>query len=564
MTGTHYFFRPQLIYFFIFALTTLPVSLKAEVPKTPPMSSVEKAFHLLNRMGYGPRPGEAESLAQKKDPGIEAWINEQLHPEKISDTEVDNKLKNLTTLSMTIAQLHEAYPRPERLLKSATKGKKSEAPTEEHALATFSKLPKKDRDQFPRHILIELISQKLVRAVESKRQFQEVLVDFWFNHFNVDFSKGQLKWYITPYERDVIRPRVFGKFRDLLGAVAKSPAMLFYLDNFQSVRDGLKRPQSLKGGDGVPKTLGLNENYGRELLELHTLGVDGGYTQKDVRETARALTGWSLEQPQRATEFKFRPRAHDEDSKHILNLILPAGGGIDDGEKVLDLLARRPETARFIAKKLAVKFISDRPPESAVQKLAGTFQKTDGDLRAVYTELFHLPEFWSAQARRSKIKTPWEFEVSAARAVGATIQVSEKPPQRTMASLEQMGEPLYRCQPPTGFKATSEYWVNPGSLVTRINYGLALAADRIPEINIDQGIFWRKLNQEHSEELEASIDHLNRWILGGEMRAETRTRLVKELGSEEKVVAEKDFQQGAFDLSKLLGLILGSPEFQRR
>ena len=256
-----------------FVLLSLSLIILAFVPGFAPafaqeagqLTSEQKAFHALNRLAYGPRPGETEALAASGDSGIEKWINEQLHPEEISNAGVEAQLKAFSSLSMSIAEIHEAFPRPTK---------------DEKAGFQFNKMTA------PRRILFDLISQKLIRSVESKRQLEEVLVDFWFNHFNVDFMKGQVKWYLTSYERDTIRPRVFGKFRDLLGAVAKSPAMLFYLDNFQSVRDGLTR----KGKPG--KKFGLNENYGRELLELHTLGVDGGYSQNDVRETARAFTGW--------------------------------------------------------------------------------------------------------------------------------------------------------------------------------------------------------------------------------------------------------------------------------
>jgi uncharacterized protein (DUF1800 family) len=361
---------------------------------------------------------------------------------------------------------------------------------------------------------------------------------------------------------------LFGKFRDLLGAVAKSPAMLFYLDNFQSVRDGFTRPKRFAENAEKPaKIRGLNENYGRELLELHTLGVEGGYTQNDVRESARALTGWSLESPGRDTEFKFRARAHDEGAKRILNLSLPAGGGIDDGEKLLDMLAKNPATARFIARKLCTKFISDKPPESAVQKIASVFLKTDGDLRAVYRALFHLPEFWSTAAMRSKIKTPWEYEISAIRAVGGLPDIPPRGPLHMIQSLTQMGEPLYRCQPPTGYKATSEYWVNPGALVTRINFGLALADDRIPEVDTNQAYFKKRLDHEHVEGTENTIDHFNTWILAGEMRPDTRASLSAELGGEGKVLTDpgkNGADKPAVNLAKILGLVIGSPEFQRR
>jgi uncharacterized protein (DUF1800 family) len=547
-------------------------------------SPSEKAFHVYNRLAFGPRPGDLEALEKIGAAGLEKWINDQLHPETISDTAVETKLAQLKSYAMTIPQLRAAYPKPKGKKKRNAKGEEvtdsaGEDGLKENAAAVLKENSlsenefEKNKDGMkafrPRRILLELIDERLIRATESKRQLQEVMLDFWFNHFNIDFNKGQVKYFLVSYERDTLRPRLFGKFRDMLGAVAKSPGMLFYLDNFKSVRDGFVRPKFLEGIAGVPKVMGLNENYGRELMELHTLGVDGGYTQNDVRETARAFTGWSLEQPQKDTEFKFRPRTHDDAEKHILGVTFPANGGIQDGEKVLDRLAKSPATAKFIAKKLCIKFISDHPPASAIQKVADTFLKTDGDLRAVYSTLFHLPEFWAKDSVRAKIKLPWEFTVSAARALNSTVVVTPRGPLREFMAMQAMGEPLYQCQPPTGFKASSDYWVNPGALVTRINFSLALANDRLPEFNVDDDYFRNRLHQENATDLENAVDHLNNWILAGEMRKETRTRLVAELDSEEKVVAESDINNktphhAALHLNKLLGLVLGSPDFQRR
>jgi uncharacterized protein (DUF1800 family) len=505
-----------------------------------------KAFHLLNRMGYGPRPGEVDELAKGGEAAIQKWIDAQLNPKPVLDTGITERLKACPLLGMSIEELHMAIEQG--------KGAGAEM---------------KDPKRAPRRILLELAIQKLVRAVESKQQFQEVLDDFWFNHFNVDFTKGQVKWYLIPYVRDVIRPRMFGRFRDLLGAVAKSPAMLFYLDNFQSVREGLPPPRWMQRA-GVEETAkrraatGLNENYGRELLELHTLGVDGGYVQNDVRESARALTGWSLDQPRKATAYRFFPKRHDPEAKRILNLPLAAGGGEDDGEKLLDMLASHPSTAHFIAKKLCVKFIADHPPESAIKKLAAVFLKTDGDLRAVYKELFALPEFWAESVRRTKIKTPWEFVVSGARALGATVEVSSKGPPGPLQVLEQMGEPIYRCQPPTGFKATAENWVNPGALVTRINFGLALASGRYPVLSVDRERFQLRLEAEQAHDISASVERLAQWLLAGELSDAVRKRLEAELEADEKVVSEAPSHHMTVSLAKMLGLVLGSPEFQRR
>jgi uncharacterized protein (DUF1800 family) len=343
--------------------------------------------------------------------------------------------------------------------------------------------------------VLELQQQKVIRAVYSDRQLQEVLADFWFNHFNVDARKGADRFLITEYDRDVIRPHVLGKFRDLLEATAKSPAMLFYLDNWMSadpngphvemppariVRGPFGQPRLVQPPLRMPKQnakapKGLNENYGRELMELHTLGVDGGYTQKDVTEVARAFTGWTIRNPRTDGEFFFNERLHDEGQKVVLGHVIRAGGGERDGEAVLDILARHPSTAHFIASKLVRRFVSDTPPSALVDRVAERFRKTDGDLREVVRAILTSPEFYATDLYHAKIKTPFEFVVSAVRATGADVQ-DARPLVRQIAEL---GMPLYQCQPPTGYKDTADAWVNTGALVGRMNFGLALAANRI-------------------------------------------------------------------------------------
>ncbi|HTP88614.1 MAG TPA: DUF1800 domain-containing protein [Candidatus Acidoferrales bacterium] len=321
----------------------------------------------------------------------------------------------------------------------------------------------------------DLMEGKLLRAVYSNRQLEEVLADFWFNHFNVFLDKGADRYMVTGYERDAIRPHVLGKFKDLLEATAKSPAMLFYLDNWQSVGPNAPQARGKKGASG------LNENYGRELLELHTLGVDGGYTQKDVTEAARCFTGWTIQQPQRGGTFVFNRRAHDDGEKTVLGVKIPAGGGIEDGEKVLDIVARHPATARFISRKLAMRFVADDPPEALVKRMAETFQKTDGDLRAVMKTMLESREFFSVAAYQSKMKSPLEVVASAARALNADIDYAFP----LANQVAQLGEPLYRKQEPTGYSNNSREWLNSAGLMARMNFALQLADNKIPGVKVN-------------------------------------------------------------------------------
>jgi uncharacterized protein (DUF1800 family) len=328
----------------------------------------------------------------------------------------------------------------------------------------------------------DLMEGKLLRAVYSDRQLEEVLTDFWFNHFNVFLDKGADRYLVTEYEREAIRPHVLGKFKDLLTATAKSPAMLFYLDNWQSV--GPNAPQGRGPGGGAR---GLNENYGRELLELHTLGVDGGYTQKDVTEAARCFTGWTIFQPQRIGTFVFNARAHDRGEKTVLGVTIPAGGGMEDGEKVLDIVAHHPATAHFISRKLAMRFVADDPPEALVGRMAATFTKTDGDLRAVMKTMLESKEFFSQAAYQSKMKSPLEVVASAARAVNAEIDFAFP----LANQVAQLGEPLYRKQEPTGYSNNSQEWLNSAGLMARMNFALQLADNKVPGVKVDASKFAR-------------------------------------------------------------------------
>ena len=457
----------------------LPLAIVAAVP-----ADDHTATHIVERTSFGARPGDPERI---RAIGVDRYLDEQLHPERLSDAALDARLADLSTLRMSSKDIAEAFEKPaqearEKALAAGGDGQ----PTPEQQMRAAT-------------VVQELQQQKILRAIYSSRQLQEVLVDFWFNHFNVDSRKGADRFLLTAYERDVIRPHVFGKFRDLLEATAKSPAMLFYLDNWMSADPNgahveMPRARVVRGPFGRPMLIepplsavaaagrrnanapkGLNENYGRELMELHTLGVDGGYTQQDVTEVARAFTGWTIDRPRLGGGFTFNARLHDDGQKIVLGHVIRPGGGEHDGKEVLDLLARHPSTAHFIATKLVRRFVSDTPPPALVDRVAQRFRETDGDIREVVRTILTSPEFLSADAYRAKIKTPFEFVVSAARATEADVR-DARPLVRQVAEL---GMPLYQCQPPTGYKDTADAWVNTGALVGRMNFGLSLAGNKI-------------------------------------------------------------------------------------
>ncbi|HEX2445547.1 MAG TPA: DUF1800 domain-containing protein [Vicinamibacterales bacterium] len=439
--------------------------------------------HVLNRIGYGARPGDVERVAAM---GLTTYIDRQLHPERLPDPEVDRRLAELETLTMTSRELAERYFVPALMERRA----RQRAAAENGEAGKGKDQPPRDRGNAmngPRRVLAELGEQRLLRAVYSERQLNEVLVDFWFNHFNVFAGKGPDRIYVTEYERDVIRPRVLGKFRDLLGAVAESPAMLFYLDNWMSSSEKVsgtffgRRPLKKVPDTFSRRPTGLNENYARELLELHTLGVDGGYTQKDVVEVARAFTGWTIDRPRTGGGFRFDGRMHDGGEKVVLGQTIRAGGK-GEGERVLDFLAAHPSTARFIATKLTRRFVSDGPPAGLVDRAAARFQETGGDLRETVRVILTSAEFLAPGSRHAKVKTPLEFVVSAVRASGAEV-VSALP---LMRALNELGMPLYLCQPPTGYADTAETWITTGGLLNRMNFALALTDGRLKGIRVER------------------------------------------------------------------------------
>jgi uncharacterized protein (DUF1800 family) len=324
-------------------------------------------------------------------------------------------------------------------------------------------------------VAYDLLESKLLRAIESNRQLAEELDDFWFNHFNVYYDKGSDRFLIPDYEREAIRPHVLGKFRDLLEATAKSPAMLFYLDNFQSVRpdiDANSKNRRVKRG--------LNENYGRELMELHTLGVNGGYTQHDVTEVARCFTGWTIQDPRKGGAFFYNDNLHDKGEKVVLGHVIPAGGGIEDGQKVLDILATHPSTAKFISTELAERFVADNPPQSLIDKMSKTFLDTGGDIRQVMKAMLDSKEFWSQGAYRAKVKTPFEMVASSVRALDANVTDA----WALANQVGNLGEPLYRKQEPTGYSNLNSEWVNSAALLGRMNFAVQLTQNRVTGVKV--------------------------------------------------------------------------------
>jgi len=407
------------------------------------LTAEQKSIHFLNRTSFGVT---RDTVQRVNRIGISAYLDEQLEPEKIPDQSVEEKVSTLKTIRLNSGELFELYPPPKI--------------ARERGMAA-------DMMTAPHMIIYELQQARLLRAVQSQRQLNELMVDFWNNHFNIFAAKGADRWLTTSYDRDTIRPHALGKFRDLLLATAKSPAMLFYLDNWLSVSPTARMPANAR-------RRGLNENYGRELMELHTLGVDGGYTQRDVREVARCFTGWTLLRPRGDAEFHFEPRLHDPGEKIVLGKRI-TGGGIEDGLQVIDLLARHPSTAKFIATKLARRFIADDPPAAIVDQAADTFRRRDGDIRTVLRTIIDSPEFFSAECYRAKVKNPLEFAASALRITGADVRVT---PQ-LIRYLGRMGEPLFLAQPPTGYPDLGSSWISPDMLLTRMNFAADLVANRL-------------------------------------------------------------------------------------
>ena len=532
------------------------------VAQSPDLLPDEQIQQVLNRLTFGPR---SEDAAKVRAMGVEKWIDAQLHPERISDSRIDSLMSKYAVYSMSMGDVIRDYGVVQQLQRQVKKeaGADTSMDKRDARREVLSQDPKvaevvRQTQQF----VGEIQSAKLARAVNSERQLNEVMVDFWENHFSVFAGKGQTRFFLASYDRDVIRPRALGKFRDLLGAVAKSPAMLFFLDNAQSAADstqptlvarnggrgrgGLIARRPGLGGVGRGQQLppaarqrlenatpeqreqlmqrlqqqakrGLNENYARELMELHTLGVDGGYTQKDVQEVARALTGWTFNR--QSGEFLFNPAIHDAGEKTILGKKYPAGRGVQEGEEVLDMVARAPATARFITTKLARHFVSDDPPKALVDRCANTFSNSDGDIRETLRCVITSPEFFSRQAYRAKVKTPFEVVASALRAVNAQPDFTP----RTAQVVARLGQPIFGRQTPDGWPDRGDAWMNTGAILNRINFGLSLAAGQLPTAKLNN---WPLYDSLRTLSRSQQVDGVVKSMLGGQVSVETREVLM--------------------------------------
>src|SRR5467141_2140132 len=596
----------------------------------------EPILQALNRLGFGPSPGDVERV---KEMGLQKWIDQQLRPDSINDSALEARLDRFPTLKMSSAKLVDEFPQPKVAARREGVSieeyrKEQQARMQEVMQANHNdggdtnlmdsqiqgKFENMDSDanppkgkgeggfgnqmfnymevHTPQRIVAELSMAKVTRAVYSERQLEEEMVDFWYNHFNVFAAKGADRWLITSYERDAIRPHAMGKFRDLLEATAKSPAMMFFLDNWLSAdpagwakmqreqQQGRGMRQQRMGGpfgggpfgrprfpqgqpapaNGNPNDAnakgkqkqdrGLNENYGRELMELHTLGVDGGYTQKDVTEVARCFTGWTIEKPRQYADFKFDDRIHDPKPKMVLGKKIK-DGGMRDGEDVIDLLVHQASTAKFISTKLARHFVADNPPQALVDRMAKTFLDSDGDIREVLHAMIYSPEFWSKEAYRTKIKTPFELVVSATRAVGAEVDV----PFALVQWTNRIVKPLFQCEPPTGYSNKADAWVNTGALLNRMNFSLALTGNRLrgTQVNMETLLGDRAAADPH-----ATLNRAVQALLGGQLSQQTRETLEKQLADPQILQASLDDPVKQVNAAMIAGLVLGSPEFQRR
>lgn len=637
----HYIFLVAL-FLLIECNTLFAQKTKDQVKKFPyaaqGLTKEQAAAHLLNRFTYGPRPGEVEEVLLM---GLENWMKEQLGGGLKEDT-LMRYLAGFKYLELTNQQVADQFPRPNKLLRMAA----DDGIISKDSIKLFSREDVKERlkdyikeKNFHQQseLMREFVNQRVIRAIYSRNQLQEVLTGFWFNHFNISLTRQQLQMLAPAYERDVIRPHVLGKFQDLLMATAQAPAMQIFLDNFISSgdNDSLENPQSkerlqrlieryertkdsataaaIKKLQSTIKSTGLNENYARELMELHTLGVDGGYTQSDVTQAARVLTGWgvypldeyyapfvtklikSVGEEElikrgfvRKGDFWFSMTKHDVKEKVVLGHRFVAGGGYEEGVELLNILSHHPSTAKFISTKLATYFVSDHPPASLINKMIKTFKESDGDIQSVMLTMVYAPEFWSKNAVRQKIKSPFELVTSAIRALDADVQT----PYPLFLRLDKMGQKYYYYQAPTGFPDRAEYWINTGSLLQRMNFGIDIASQQ------QRGVYVNllALNQYHEpENPEAALRAYAALLLPGRDLKETINRLLpyvtaptveykisdqvttnkehadgdellmaSENGSLEKQVEVRQQQANKNFLAQVVGIIIGSPEFQRR
>ncbi len=592
------------------------------------LSNERRAALVLSRLTFGARPGDFERV---KTIGVDAFIDQQLDPDSIDDTALAAKLGKLPTLALATPVLIEQYTPPKPLplpsptpatspttaaspqnatnrnaasgqekkeagkmpalpSEAAVKMEKPEsqaAANEQKPGAEEMKKPtdiqKADASQTkpaapkptpppknPQMVVTELQRAALLRAVYSERQLSEVMVDFWENHFSIFANKDADRYLLTSFDRDTIRPFAFGRFRDLLGATAHSPAMLFYLDNWRS---SVARPYPATKDKPAGVDGGLNENYARELMELHTMGVDGGYTQKDVQEVARCFSGWTIQKPNEEGLFLYRPGLHDKGEKIVLGHRILAGGGIADGERVLDILATHPSTAHFIALKLARRFISDEPPQSVIDRAAKVFLKTDGSIRETMRAIITAPEFFSRLAYRTKIRSPFEYVVAAMRALNAETDADAAVP----GWIARMGQPLFGRITPDGYPDRAEQWLSAGAMLARFNFANALGTNGIKGTRIDPA---RWLGNADLNDPRAIADRLTSLLLAGDVSPQTLEAMDKIAGkdpartdelSELKgvnysgaLVTQKTTSTLPPYVAQLITMVIGSPEFQRR
>ncbi|HUR00487.1 MAG TPA: DUF1800 domain-containing protein [Gemmatimonadaceae bacterium] len=579
----------------------------------------QQIIQALNRLTFGAKPGD---VAKVRAIGLDKWIDQQLRPERINDSFVDQLVARYPALNADQSELLREYAEQQQQ-RRVIKRERADTTRAMNAddVAAMRQL---QQNNSRRQVITQLQSARVARAVASERQLQEVMTDFWENHFNIYAAKGAPEpYYLTDFDANVIRPHALGKFRDLLEAVAKSPAMLFYLDNARSMADSTRptlganggprlRPlgrRGIRGAMRAPQQMqrppqqrqrpGLNENYGRELLELHTLGVDGGYTQTDVINVARAFTGWTIKAPAQGGGFVFRPQVHDAGEKIVLGHKLAAGRGMEDAEDVLDILARSPATARFISFKIARRFVSDTPSKALVDHAAQVYLRTDGDIREVVRTIVTSPEFFSQHAFRSKVKSPFEVVVSAMRALNASPDTTP----RTAQVIAYLGQPVFGHQAPNGWPETGESWMNTGAILNRINFGMAAAAGMLPGARV---LGLPALDAVAGATREQQVDAVVASLLNGMVSPDTRAVLrsgehpllarggsgiqdmspgmaASDMSPEEMTGADmprrpkqNGGKAGAMQgrgigripqlsgLAQIVGLALGSPEFQRR
>ena len=580
----------------IIAQTSLmKVKLDSKTPKV--LSENQRIKQVLTRLTFGARPGDYEKV---KEIGIKAYINQQLDFEKIDDSALDKRLEKIYTLRLPTPTLAEQYnppkpaPTPTPIpsptssptpTPSATpspspspNGEMMKAPAEKTAVPAKSPAPKASptpQPKNPQMVVTDLQRAAVLRAVYSERQLNEVVVNFWENHFNIYIQKDANRWLSTEFNRDAIRPFAFGRFRDLLGATARSPAMLYYLDNWQS---SVIRTYPATKDKPAGQTGGINENYARELMELHTMGVGGGYTQKDVQEVARCFTGWTIRKPNEEGTFMFNPTWHDNGEKIVLGQKIPAGGGIADAEKVLDILAKHPSTARFIATKLARRFFGDNPPKLVVSQAAQVFLKTDGSIRETVRSIITSPQFLAPVAYQTKVKSPFEFVVSSLRILDAETDANRP----LLDWITKMGQPIFGHITPEGYPDQSDEWLSSGSLLVRFNFANALATNKIKGTKIE---IPKILGETAPDDSSAVVERLTNLVLANEITPRTREEVLKIAGGavtaenkpiEEKTIANSPPVQTAppkpktpsvkplDTVAQLLTLVIGSPEFQRK